>query len=134
MPLDEDPGSMPDSGPTFWGNPINIERCPNMSNSTGTATRGRGYESFDGRTSGNATSTRRGLLFDHTVDRTPLTRTPTRSHPYSDDVFPNCMSQFQFSEVKYKDFRKLTIPKFDASKNDSFVHWYTFLVSTCLQW
>ena len=44
------------------------------------------------------------------------------------------MSQFQYSEVKYKDFRKVVIPKFDASKNDSFVHWYKLLVSTCLQW
>jgi hypothetical protein len=133
--------SMPHpAAPTFRGNPINLERRPNMTGSNDATSRGRGYEPLDGRTSGNTTSTRRGLLFDHTAERTPLMRTPTRSHPYSDEVsfgaetFQDYMSQFQFSEVKYKDFRKVTIPKFDASKNDSFVHWYKFLVSTCLQW
>ena len=44
------------------------------------------------------------------------------------------MSQLQFSKVKYKHFRKVDIPKFDASKNDSFVHWFKFLLLTCLQW
>jgi hypothetical protein len=37
-------------------------------------------------------------------------------------------------EVKFKDFRKASIPKFDSSKNDSFVHWYKLFCSTCLQW
>ena len=43
------------------------------------------------------------------------------------------MSQFQYLEVKCKDFRKVVTPKFDSSKNDSFVHRYKLLVSTCLQ-
>lgn len=135
-----DPSSVPGNVPTFRGNPIDMDRRstnPLNSNPRG----GRDYDPFDvGRPPGNPTSTRRGLLFDHTVERTPHARTPTRSHPYSDEVtfgaetFQEYMSQFQFSEVKYKDFRKAVIPKFDASKNDSFVHWYKLLVSTCLQW
>ena len=44
------------------------------------------------------------------------------------------MSQFQFREVKFKDFNKIVIPKFDSHRGDSFVHWYKLLVSSCLQW
>jgi hypothetical protein len=83
----QDPGSLPDSGPTFRGNPVYMGRCPNLYGSTGTTTYGRGYESFDGCMSGNATSTRCGPLFDHTVEHAPLTactRPPTRFHPNSD--------------------------------------------------
>ena len=39
-----------------------------------------------------------------------------------------------YAEVKFKDFRKAVIPKFDAGKRDSFVHWYKLFCSTCLQW
>ena len=44
------------------------------------------------------------------------------------------MCQFMCDDVKFKDFRKASIPKFDSSKNDSFVHWYKLFCSTCLQW
>jgi hypothetical protein len=69
-----------------------------------------------------------------------LTRTPTRMHPFSAEVtfgaesYQDYMSQFMFGDVKFKDFRKATIPKFDSSKNDSFVHWFKLFCSTCLQW
>ncbi|KAI2505294.1 hypothetical protein MHU86_9094 [Fragilaria crotonensis] len=35
---------------------------------------------------------------------------------------------------KVQRLRKASIPKFDSSKNDSFVHWYKLFCSTCLQW
>ncbi|KAI2506528.1 hypothetical protein MHU86_7938 [Fragilaria crotonensis] len=81
-------------------------------------------------------------LFDSaTTTRTrTLTRTPTRMHPCSAEVtfgaesFEDYMCQFMCGEVKFKDFRKASIPKFDLSKNDSFVHWYKLFCSTCLQW
>ena len=81
-------------------------------------------------------------LFDSvTTNRTnALTRTPTRNHPFSAEVtfgaetFDEYMVQFMHAEVKFKDFRKATIPKFDSSKQDSFVHWYKLFCSTCLQW
>ncbi len=44
------------------------------------------------------------------------------------------MCQFMCGDVKFKDFCKASIPKFDLSKNDSFVHWYKMFCSTCLQW
>jgi hypothetical protein len=61
-------------------------------------------------------------------------------HPFSAEVtfgaesFEDYMCQFMCGEVKFKDFRKASIPKFDSSKNDSFVHWYKLFCSTCLQW
>lgn len=81
-------------------------------------------------------------LFDSaTTTRTnALVRTPTRNHPYSAEVtfgaetFEEYMSQFMYAEVKFKDFRKAIIPKFDSLKQDSFVHWYKMFCSTCLQW
>jgi hypothetical protein len=82
-------------------------------------------------------------LFDSaTTERTggALTRTPTRMHPFSAEVtfgaesFEDYMCQFMCGDVKFKDFRKASIPKFDSSKNDSFVHWYKLFCSTCLQW
>jgi hypothetical protein len=82
-------------------------------------------------------------LFDSaTTGRTggALTRTPTRMHPFSAEVtfgaesFEDYMCQFMCGDVKFKDFRKASIPKFDSSKNDSFVHWYKLFCSTCLQW
>ena len=39
-----------------------------------------------------------------------------------------------YAEVKFKDFRKAIIPKFDLLKQDSFVHWYKMFCCTCLQW
>ena len=61
-------------------------------------------------------------------------------HPYSDEVsfgaetFEGYMTQFMYSEVRFKDFRKAIIPKFDSSRNDSFIHWYKLFCSICLQW
>jgi hypothetical protein len=61
-------------------------------------------------------------------------------HPFSAEVtfgaesYEDYMSQFMFGDVRFKDFRKATIPKFDSSKNDSFVHWFKLFCSTCLQW
>ena len=103
----------------------------------------RDYEAYDGRSSGttDAPNPRRGDLFDYyTSGRTPNNRTPTHSHPYVGEVsfgpesFQDYMSQFQFREVKFKDFNKIVIPKFDSSRGDSFVQWYKLLVSSCLQW
>jgi hypothetical protein len=65
-----------------------------------------------------------------------LTRTPTRMHPFSADkvtfgaeTYKDYMGQFMFGEVKFKDFWKAQIPKFDL-----FVHWYKLFCSKCLQW
>jgi hypothetical protein len=61
-------------------------------------------------------------------------------HPFSAEVtfgaesFEDYMCQFMCGDVKFKDFRKANIPKFDSSRNDSFVHWYKLFCSTCLQW
>jgi hypothetical protein len=82
-------------------------------------------------------------LFDSaTTGRTggALTRTLTCMHPFSAEVtfgaesFEDYMCQFMCGDVKFKDFRKANIPKFDSSRNDSFVHWYKLFCSTCLQW
>ena len=81
-------------------------------------------------------------LFDSatTARSGTLTRTPTRMHPFSAEVtfgaesFEDYMCQFMCAEVKFKDFRKASIPRFDGSKNESFVHWYKLFCSTCLQW
>ena len=60
------------AGPTFRGNPVNINPDPSVN------TRGRDYGSYDGRLpGGNPTTSRRGRLFDHTSARTPMLRTPT---------------------------------------------------------
>jgi hypothetical protein len=61
-------------------------------------------------------------------------------HPFSAEVtfgaesYEEYMCQFMYGEVKFKDFRKANIPRFDSSKNDSFVHWFKLFCSTCLQW
>jgi hypothetical protein len=61
-------------------------------------------------------------------------------HPFSAEVtfgaesFEDYMCQFMCDDVKFKDYRKASIPKFDSSKNDSFVHWYKLFCSTSLQW
>jgi hypothetical protein len=44
------------------------------------------------------------------------------------------MLQFMSSEVRYKDFRKAIVPKYDSSRQDSFIHWYKLFCATCLQW
>ena len=117
-------------GPLFCGNPINMDRP-----ATSAPARGQGFDSFDGRTSGYPESSRRGPLFDQ---RTPMmTRTPTRAHPYTKEViigvkiFQDYMTEFQYLEVNTRISAKF-IPKFDSSKNNSFVHWYKHLVSTTL--
>jgi hypothetical protein len=61
-------------------------------------------------------------------------------HPFSAEEtfgaesFEDYMCQFMCGDVKFEDFRKASIPKFDLSRNDSFVHWYKLFCSTCLQW
>jgi hypothetical protein len=124
----------------------NYESYYDTSRTGGNAATGqrRDYETYyDGRSSGTndiPNPPRRGALFDHIVGRTPNTRTPTRSYPFVEEVsfgpesFQDYMSQFQFREVKFKDFNKIVIPKFDFNRGDSFVHWYKLLVSSCLQW
>ena len=121
------------TGPTFRGQPVDI-RAPN----------GPGPPSATGRfRSPTDRILPRGPLFDSATTAhtsTLLTRTPTRMHPYSAEVtfgaesFEDYMCQFMYGEVKFKDFRKASIPKFDSSKNDSFVHWFKLFCSTCLQW
>ena len=93
-------------GAHFRGNPVDFNPDPSNSNM-----RGRDYASYDSRLGGNAALSRRTRLFDPTFGRTPLVRsTPTRSHPYIDEVtfgaetFEDYTPQLQFSEVKYKDF------------------------------
>ena len=72
--------------------------------------------------------------------QTALVCTPTRNHPFSAEVtfgaetFEEYMTQFMYAEVKFKDFQKANIPRFDSQKQDLFVHWYMFFCSTCLQW
>ena len=121
-------------GPTFRGQPVDI-RPPN----------GPGPPAATGRfRSPTDHILPRGPLFDSATTArgtsTLLTRTPTRMHPYSAEVtfgaesFEDYMCQFMCGEVKFKDFRKASIPKFDSSKNDSFVHWFKLFCSTCLQW
>ena len=60
---------------------------------------------------------------------------PPRMHEviYGPESYDDYMSQFQGSEIKYKDFKKAKIAKFDA-KTDSFIHWYKLFCTTCLQW
>lgn len=103
------------------------------------------YDSHEGgSTSGHGgvpMQSRHGPPFDHhPIGHTTLGCTPTRSHLYSAEVkfgagsFEAYMTQFMNSEVRFKDFRKAVIPKFDSSRNESFVHWYKLLCLTCLQW
>jgi hypothetical protein len=131
-----------DTGTTFRGNPVDVERRTGGYGSA-EATIRRDYDPYNQRPGerGPSTQPRRGpLMFDHNLGRTPRGRMPTKSHPYIDEVsfgaetFEDYMLQFLCAEVKFKDFWKITLPKFDSSKNDSFVHWYKLLVSTCLQY
>lgn len=50
------------------------------------------------------------------------------------ESFEDYMRQFMSSEVRYKDFRKTIVPKYDSSRQDSFIHWYKLFCATCLQW
>jgi hypothetical protein len=50
------------------------------------------------------------------------------------ESFEDYMRQFMSSEVRYKDFRKTIVPKFDSARQDSFIHWYKLFCATCLQW
>ena len=106
-----DPEPTPNVGPSFRGNRINMDRPTAMPNATA---RGHDFDSYDGHPNGYPSSSRRNPLFDY--ERTPMmARTPSRAHPYSNEViigvetFQDYMSQFHYSEVKYKDFRKVTI-------------------------
>jgi hypothetical protein len=53
---------------------------------------------------------------------------------YGAESFEDYMRQFMSSEVKYKDFRKTTVQKYDSLRQDSFIHWYKLFCATCLQW
>jgi Reverse transcriptase (RNA-dependent DNA polymerase)/GAG-pre-integrase domain len=85
---------------------------------------------------------RERLDFDHEGDtpRTQYTQRSNRTHTshadltYGAETFQDYMQQFMSTEVKYKDFRKTTIHKYDSSKQDSFIHWYKLFCATCLQW
>ena len=124
------------TGNTFRGLPVDVE------NTTGYGMpQGRYHTPQDPFNGPGAPRepTARPLFNSATTNRTnALTRTPTRNHPFSAEVtfgaesFEEYMSQFMYAEVKFKDFRKATIPKFDSAKQDSFVHWYKLFCSTCL--
>ena len=114
---------------TFRGRPVNVDR-PNGPGPPGRTTmRREDFDSHEGGSSGGhgggvPTQPRRGPLFDHhPIGHTPLGRTPTRSHPYSAEVkfgaesFEDYMTQFMYSEVRFKDFRKAVNPKYDSSRN-----------------
>ncbi|KAI2509024.1 hypothetical protein MHU86_5400 [Fragilaria crotonensis] len=140
------------TGATFRGNPVDVELRTTGHGATGTSIRRdyASYSDYPDRERESSTQPRRGPLrydeeaeryeaIDQERGRTPR-RSPTKNHPYTDEVtfgaetFKDYMTQFQSTDVKFKDFRKITLPKFDSSKNDSFVHWYKLLVSTCLQY
>jgi hypothetical protein len=53
---------------------------------------------------------------------------------YGAESFEDYMQQFMSSEVKYKDYRKTVVQKYDSSRQDSFIHWYKLFCATCLQW
>ena len=106
------------NGPaTFRGNPVDTSRTAGL-HPHGPSMR-RGFDTpvdSGDRHSGAGDPSRRsgGSLFD-SVPRnrsTPLTRTPTRLHPFSNEVtfgaetFDEYMTQFIYGEVKFKDFRK----------------------------
>ena len=86
----------------------------------------------------------RGRLAFHANDggtpRTQFTHASgrsTNSHApltYGAESFEDYMRQFMSSEVKYKDFRKTIVQKYDSSRQDSFIPWYKLFCATCLQW
>ena len=69
--------------------------------------------------------------YTHTSGRTMNSHAPITSGAES---FEDYMRQFMSSEVRYKDFRKTIVPKFDSARQDSFIHWYKLFCATCLQW
>jgi hypothetical protein len=121
-----------DTGPTFRGQPVDTR-----------PTGGHGPPVVAGRFQSTPKIAPPSPHFaSATTERTTgtLLCTPTRMHPFSTEVtfgaesFENNMCQFMCGEVKFKDFRKASIPKFDPSKNASFVHWCKLFCSTFLQW
>ena len=89
-------------------------------------------------------SENRNLFQDRNATGTPRTHvtnisgrtmtSATSTLRYGSESFEEYMQQFMSSEVRYKDFRKATIQKFDSSRQDSFIHWYKLFCATCLQW
>lgn len=72
-------------------------------------------------------------LFDSATSTTltgTFTGTLTRMHPFSPEVTFGAesfeyMCQFMRGKVKFKVFlRRVSIRKFDSTKNDLFVHWF----------
>ena len=53
---------------------------------------------------------------------------------YGAESFEDYMRQFMSSEVRYKDFQKTIVQRYDSSRQDSFIHWYKLFCATCLQW
>ena len=53
---------------------------------------------------------------------------------YGAESFEDYMRQFMSSEVRYKDFQKTIVQKYDSSRQDSFIHWYKLFCAYCLQW
>jgi len=80
------------------------------------------------------------LVFQVDDGGTPRTQASGRtmnSHApitYGAESFEDYMRQFMSSEVKFKDFRKTVVQKYDSSRQDSFIHWYKLFCATCLQW
>ena len=129
------PDPLPDAAvpTTFRGNPVDI----------GTVhVRGPSSDRYRTPTDAAPPPSAARTMFDSgtTARSRALVRTPTRNHPFSAEVtfgaetFEEYMTQFMYAEVKFKDFRKAVIPKFDSQCQDSFVHWYKLFCSTCLQW
>jgi hypothetical protein len=71
------------------------------------------------------------MQYTHASGRTMNSHAPII---YAAESFEDYMQQFMLSEVRYKDFHKTIVQKFDSSHQDSFIHWYKLFCSTCLQW
>ena len=63
--------------------------------------------------------------YTHASGRTMNSHAPIT---YGAESFEDYMRQFMSSEVRYKDFRKTNVQKFDSSRQDSFIHWLVQVV------
>ncbi|KAI2501854.1 hypothetical protein MHU86_12619 [Fragilaria crotonensis] len=145
-PPDETTERTNTAGSNFRGMPINIPEPANrarprfddeMSYHTGqvgrpgyrdtTEPRGpRGRLAFQAEDGGTPRT-----QFTHASGHTANSHAPIT---HGAESFEDYMQQFMSSEVKYKDFRKTVVQKYDSSRQDSFVHWYKLFCATCLQW
>jgi Reverse transcriptase (RNA-dependent DNA polymerase) len=129
----------PRPGATFRGNPVDLDPIPE---------RRRGNQGDDGDQGDRPQRTRmRHNIYPdndamdaeatprtHFTNRSGRTVTSHADLTYGAETFEDYMQQFMMTEVKYKDFRKATIHKFDSAKQDSFIHWFKLFCATCLQW